>query len=34
MILADAVIYMERGTISAMGTFEQIKDQVMSGLRK
>ena len=34
MMLADAVIYMERGTISAMGTFDQIKDQVMSGLRK
>ena len=34
MMMADAVIYMERGTISAMGTFEQIRDQVMSGLRK
>lgn len=34
MRLADAVIYMDRGTVHAMGTFEQIKDQIMSGLRK
>jgi ATP-binding cassette subfamily B protein len=34
MMLADSVIYMERGTVSAMGTFEQIRDQIMSGLRK
>jgi ATP-binding cassette subfamily B protein len=34
MILADSVIYMERGAVSAMGSFEQIKEQVMSGLRK
>ena len=34
MMLADEVIYMERGTISAMGPFEQVKDIVMSGLRK
>lgn len=34
MRLADTVIYMDHGTISAIGTFEQIKDQVMSGLLK
>jgi len=34
MRLADTVIYMDRGSIAAMGTFEQIKDKIMSGLRK
>jgi ABC-type bacteriocin/lantibiotic exporter with double-glycine peptidase domain len=34
MRLADAVVYLDHGSVSAMGTFEQIKDQVMSGLRK
>jgi ABC-type bacteriocin/lantibiotic exporter with double-glycine peptidase domain len=34
MALADNVIYMQRGTVSAMGTFEQIKNQIMAGLRK
>ena len=34
MRLADVVIHMDHGTIGAMGTFEQIKDQIMTGLRK
>lgn len=31
MRLADTVIYMERGAVTAMGTFEQITDKVMAG---
>lgn len=33
MRLADTVIYMERGAVTAMGSFEQITDKVMAGLR-
>jgi ABC-type bacteriocin/lantibiotic exporter with double-glycine peptidase domain len=33
MRLADTVIYMERGAVTAMGPFEQVKDKVMAGLR-
>ena len=31
--LADLVLYMERGSITAMGSFAQVEDKVMSGLR-
>ena len=33
MRLADTVMYMERGAVTAMGSFEKIEDKVMAGLR-
>ncbi len=34
MRLADSVLYMEQGSIAAMGPFDAIKDKLMSGMRK
>ena len=33
MRLANLVVYMEKGTVSAMGPFEKIEQKVMAGLR-
>ncbi len=33
MRLADTVIYMERGSVAAMGAFDQIMNKVMAGLQ-
>ncbi|MBI4985728.1 MAG: ATP-binding cassette domain-containing protein [Rhodocyclales bacterium] len=34
MRLADHVIYLEKGAVVAMGKFDEIKDKIMSGMRK
>ena len=34
MRLADIVIYMEHGTVAAIGPFDRIKDKLMSETRK
>lgn len=34
MRMANQVVYMERGAVAAMGTYDQIKDRIMSGMRK
>ena len=34
MRLADTIIYMEHGTVAAIGPYDRIKDKLMSGIRK
>ena len=34
MRLADSVVYMERGSIAALGPYETIEDRLMSGMQK